>query len=518
MVPALFLVLIVLMCGGIAVLADDLGRRLGKKRLHFKGIRPKRVAQIGTFLAGIIVSLVTIAIVSAASKPVRDWIRKGSQAILEAQELQAKNHDLDTENKRLASMRETLIRQNGVSNNQLRHKTAQLGGLNKEISTLKPKLAALNAQVSELRPRLAEASQRVRAAKAKIDQLNAEQLRTKGRLASLQGDLAKARGQLAQVNANLRTARLDTKTVSTDNALLAQKNLQLNAKQRELTTQIADLEEQRAQTEQQLTDAKNALDSAKTELSQTQRTLSAAQMELESTRQDLAQARVDSEFFKAISQVPRYQPMIYHMGEEVARLPVEGPNSIQSAKLALSTLLRSARVNAGKFGAKPNEPYPEAGIFEHVDSRTKRKIPPEEIENEIATKIAAARDPVVLVAYSTLNAFKGEPVSLEVDVLPNPVVFQRGQVVAELDVDGRKEPTSIYRQINDLAGRVRERMRRTPLAAPNPADPWLGAVSPDEVYLLMSRVHTAERPVRVRAIAEANTRAADPLKLTFLVR
>src|ERR1043166_3354108 len=90
--PLAVLILFVLLGGGIAVFADELGRRIGKRRLTFhRRIRPKIAARILTFVSGTMITLITIGLISAASSDVRAWLREGPRAFKERDTLLAPN-------------------------------------------------------------------------------------------------------------------------------------------------------------------------------------------------------------------------------------------------------------------------------------------------------------------------------------------------------------------------------------------------------------------------------------------
>lgn len=239
--------------------------------------------------------------------------------------------------------------------------------------------------------------------------------------------------------------------------------------------------------------------------------------ELEQAKSDLAHARQSEEFWGEVAQIPRYAPMMYRRGDEVARLPVDAGLSFDKAGAALTSLVRAARVAAGQAGAKANGQYPEAGIFEHQDKRTQRTISTQELERETVEQIAGAAQPMVLVARSSLNSFMGEPVSLEIETMPNPVVYRRNDIVAEAQIDGRKDPATILQELSDLGGKVRERARHDKMIPRLGAAEQYGAVSSEEVLKLVNQVKSSDRQVRVRAVVENDTRAGDPLKLKFSV-
>ena len=90
------LFVIILSSGGIAVFADYLGRKIGKKKLSFRTMRPKHVARLGTFIAGVLVSTFTIVLVFFTSSDIRKWIERGPQLIKDEQVLSEKNKHLES--------------------------------------------------------------------------------------------------------------------------------------------------------------------------------------------------------------------------------------------------------------------------------------------------------------------------------------------------------------------------------------------------------------------------------------
>ena len=129
------------------------------------------------------------------------------------------------------------------------------------------------------------------------------------------------------------------------------------------------------------------------------------------------------------------------------------------------------------------------------------------------------REDQALVATSSLNAFAGEVVSLEVAAMPNPVVYRRNDTVAEAQIDGSQTEERILAQLADFYhSRVRERAVQDHMIprSGNPAP--FGEIPDAEVLNLVQNVKRAGRSVRVRAVAKDDVRAADPLRLEFVVR
>jgi hypothetical protein len=505
------------MSGGIAVLADDLGRRLGKKRLHVKGLRPKRVAQIGTALAGVVVSLLTIIVVAVASKGVRQWIQEGRLAIGERdrarQDLERIRQDRKAQEDRLIKAQDQssrLTRQNDSLSKNVQRQT-------KQIDEQKNEIAVGNAQIRQLTPQIVALRRKVLFAEVEAKRRQKELETRKLALRQTEDELKRTAGDLRQKKSLLAEAIKQKSETDTDNLKLFSANRELEKKSDELKGRVASLQTQIAKLEADRDNASQALEDAKSELEVAQQDLINNRRELASVLSDLSEVQIQAIKFKQINDQSRNAPPMYLKGDEVARLSIEAGLSAAKAQSALQTLLRNARLSALGAGAKQNGVYPEAGIFSHIDRLTGRTLSPEDIQQEIVGKIAGAKEPMVLVAVSSLNSFQGEPVSLEIMWMANPVVYHRDEVVAETRLDGRKEPSAIVDGITALGDMVRERAKQDKML-PRATEGLRDSLGQSQVWRLLNDVKRSGGLVHLRAVAESDTRAGDPLRIRFVIR
>ncbi|MGV3615635.1 MAG: DUF3084 domain-containing protein [Fimbriimonas sp.] len=525
-----FLVLIVLMSAGIAVIADNVGRKLGKKRMSFKcrafSVRPKYVAQIGTALTGAAVSLATIVVVALVSKDVRDWIVMGRAAIAQAEAASAKNRQLQnqiTERETTIQSRDAAIK---TKENEIRQKTTEVAARTKEVEAgrLKVKeqrtaLAKLNGEVAKMRSEIPRLQGDVGRARRSYEDANRKLQERQSRLASVSKELTSVSKQLVANKAMLDEATKQKNEISdqntqllAENGTLESKNKALEAEQRKLQADVANFGKARDEALQEL-------DSSREALSAVQGELATAKNELQALKKDLYDARYWGSFYEDISTVPRIAPITFRMQEEVARVTIEDGLSHANAEAAMTRLLRAARLAALERGAKPTDLYPEAGIFARRNPTTKETVSGDELQRRIVRQIVGGYQSQVLVAYSSLNAFKGEPVSLDVVVYPNPLVYKQGQLIAESKVDGRRDDSEIYRQVSDFVGaKLRARARQDRMIPRAGSEEAYAAINGETMLKLVGDVKAAERPVRLIALAASDTRAGDPLKLAFQIR
>lgn len=500
----------------VAVIADNVGRKLGKQRrsLKFKRlqVRPKHVAMIGTALTGILVSFSTIAVVTIASKDVRDWIVKGRNAIKESESLTRQNGVLDGQirvKQTKIDAQETLIKQAATD---LKIRTA-------ELKSRKAEIDKLNHEVKLLRPQIEKYRDAVKLANRKRKEIEDALKSRKLALAGINSQLHEVREELRVAKETRNEAISDNQALQTKNLELFKRNQDLVQKQADLNKKIVELNASRVMVEAAREQANADLSDAKATLLGLQAQLSTTREQLQTSQSELQQATITSLLYRDISKVPRVASMMYKIQEEVTRLSVDDGQSVVSARAALERLLRNARFAAIERGAKPNDQYPEAGIFERRDVRTGEPITGDAITETLVSQIVRSRGPVVLVAYSSLNAFRGEPVSLDITVYANPLVYKKGQVVAESRIDGRLDDMAIFRQLSEfLSVRLKERATEAQLIPRLGTTEAFGSVSSEEIIRLVGNVKATERVVRLQALADADTRAGDPLKLTFQIR
>jgi hypothetical protein len=231
------------------------------------------------------------------------------------------------------------------------------------------------------------------------------------------------------------------------------------------------------------------------------------------------QYKLDSDFYSAISltfEKSRFNPLAFRRGEEITRLPLLPALTAVQASRALDDLVRAARAEATRHGAVATGKFPEADIVDHTDRSTGQTITSEEIKAALLKQSGNANAEQVIEAYSTLNAFAGEPVSLEIVVYPNPLVYRMNQVLAEAVIDGKKTAPDIFAQVSEFLGtKVKARAERDKLLPRVGSGTEYGSITPSEILDLVDRIREFDRKVVIRAIASEDTRAADELHLKF---
>ncbi len=513
-----FLALIALVSGGIAVFADSLGRKLGKKRLRLGALRPKHTAAVGVFSSGVIISVVTIGLMYALSSDVREWISEGRRALVLRDHALKDLGQAKELNSQLAA-RNTLLQKNTKLNeDQIYQAKCQLADLEKQRKDLLEQSKGLVARLATARQQYGETLSSLSVARSGLANLNEKYRSLKWSYDSLyknNKDLSAQNDKLVQSNINIEKqseslkeankALLDTNDLYVKTASELKENItKLNAAVDAKTLTLSQMEvEASKQTV--------LLDQMGAKVAQAQRQLDMEQKQLELLT-------VQSNELKSIFDNSRIRPLIFSRSEELARLSIPAHLTAEQASASLTSLLRAAREIAEQRGAKSaKKEIPVAGIFSQEDAKTHRAILPDEIVAKLIKRIAGQPHEQVLVASSSLNAFEDEPVSLDITAFPNPLVYKGGQVLAETNIDGASDRIYIYGRItNFLKGKVRDRVKTDHMI--RYADDSFGQIKDEEILKLLDDVRAMDRPIRLQALAETDTRAGDPLKIDFRIR
>lgn len=540
-----FVLLILVASGGIAYAADILGKKLGKKRLSIKigkrSLRPKHVAALGTVLMGVAVSLLTILFVAAVSRDAREWLIEGRGLLVEQGKLKKEVQGLKAE--RLAEeeakreittnlelVRKQLEAERGEVKTQ-RVAVADLDrkrkGLAADVGRLNGEVARLGGELSRSQGALTRSHNDLIAAAARLTGAN---VRLSGVKNSLQVAQNKLRGSLAE----LKTSRLNLEAINKQKNKAQMQSLVAGFEIKKLEAKIEDtkkevaaregvvasLQKQTIELDDQRKEAEGKLGDVK------------AQYEIAGTQLDEATARLaelrsvaesQQSFLSGPTFASRTQDLTFRKGEELARVVVPARADAAVAANALATLLRAARAEAAERGAKGHkangQTFEVADVFDRQDPKTKKVVSADALKRAVVAQAAARPGDQVLVATSSLNAFGGEAVSLDVAVMPNPVVYRRNEMVAEARIDGSLTDDRILEQLSEFVrSRVRERASQDKMIPRTGTPEPFGEVPAADVWKALGDVKKAGRSVRVQALAETETRAADPLKLEFRVR
>lgn len=500
----IFILLIAILGGVIAFLADRMGRSIGKKRLSVGGLRPKHTATLILVLAGFLIPLLTVGLLAALSAEYRIWLVKGQQALREArraqQEMAATREQLERARAEAAATIMRLKTDEQAARRQRDAARSEARESSRLAETLRAQASALAADVRRIKAELDSSRQRVEALRGEAERLRAANRERDARYRVLESKLRETEDYQIRLDQEVREKETEARRLAADVQSLTEQLARLRATADEANARFAE------------------------EIRRKQEELETATRELERARLDIDAAKAEVDQLRALGRqilgaldAARSREMIFAMGEEIARLAVPRTESADEARNAVTSLLRITRIHARERGASgPAPESPAAGLRDLPTDRGNLTVD-QQIER-LVTEIVGRREPSVLIAYSSWNAFAGEFVPVFVRLYPNPQIFSRGQLIAEARIDGNQSEEGIVQQITEfLRGTVRSRARERGLIPASGRDDQFGTVSSDDVLALVREIRSLGRPVKLLALAAEDTRAADSLRLAFRI-
>lgn len=514
--PWVFLALIVMVSGGIGYAADIVGRKLGKRRLTIGRLRPKHTAALGTVLLGVGVSLFTILILFVADQGVRQWILEGRLALEHLVEARAKLEKVEKQRDESERHTKDLDRQISEKTQRLDAIQKKLLDLNVTISNQKTVIAQQEAKVGRLNGQLATYNREIRVVRNQV-------ALTKKELDLSRVNVAKARDELGLARANLAEQNKQYNEVNKKNADLYSENQRLETEADKLKKQQAEIEAKRDQAQKDLDNATSSLTASQVRLATTQQELKRLTAELNNAYVAYAQLDQATSFFGSAFKTSRYQPLSFGYREEVARVAVPPMLQFPEAEAYVKILLREARSTATQRGAKERVSngftYPAAGIMSRRDPTTGVLISPAQIESDLAREITRSSTDKVLVAVSSLNSFVGEPVSLEISVNDNPLIYADKKLVFEAYINGSRPEEEIINQLTQFVEvRLPQKAKADHMLLSAKTPTLADFMSQASFYALVRSIAETGRSIRVQAYADGNLRAADPLRVEFHLR
>lgn len=159
------LIIIMAVVGGfIAYVADKMGSRIGKRKMTVLGLRPKHTALLLTVVSGIMISVLTIGVMAVASESARTALfgmEKLQKELLSLNEekqtaaaaLEKARLDIDAKNRSIGLLDEqikTSEREQADMEQRLADINGKYGRAQAEVAQLTESKEALNSEISEL--------------------------------------------------------------------------------------------------------------------------------------------------------------------------------------------------------------------------------------------------------------------------------------------------------------------------------------------------------------------------------
>ncbi len=509
----LALLLWIVLGGFISYYGDLQGRRWGKKRVSWFGMRPKHTAILITSLTGGVIALLSVLTLLLIVPPVRDVLLRGETAIKENKSLNEKYK----QDQQLTTLQlHEDVKHLSVFEGQLRATRAQLDPLIKQTSELHGQNAILMARKAELQVRATMLEQQVRHSESKV-RLAQTKINGLNRLAA----------QLTLQNQNAATINGD---LGKDNIAKTREIEALKQTDTDLQADIGKLQKTKADLSEQTRTLQanyDGIDTAYHKLLDANfdasRALEAEIAALKKERDSIAGQRdqLASEIagnnhdFAQTYLALRSTNIVLRGGGELARLTISPHERPERVRADLYKLLDQAAAKAGHYGATRGENGREVSIV------PKRYLASNGIANEetsiasVTEELTALDVPKTVIAYVVYNSLANEPALIDLNIKKILPVYATGDVVASRRFDVRRSTDDIFA---DILAFLQQEVRDAaitkgilPQIDPRTGMPEVGVVAYSDLFRVTERVRRMGGTVKISAIARHSLTSADSL-------
>ncbi len=513
---SLFFVFVVIAIGGFsAYLADILGYKIGKKRLSIKRIRPKYVARISVVIAGMLIPIFTMLILYGVSSTFRTWITRGSEIV---KDLEQKSREVDKVNGQLVEgerKNADLSNKNRIIDNELKKKQT-------DVDLKEAKLTSQKAEVTKLNASIFNYVQEKNKAQAELGPLKSKLLTIQKEVGEVQKSLTAANHSLVEAKNSLLDAKAKYKKASSDYSLTSSENLKLTSDNFELEKKNKAVQKASDDLQVVISNLNKDLEILKGQKSTAESETQRARSDLTVVLNELTRIRLEARAAAQDTEVAyRLKPISYLRGEELTRISIPENVSQSEAVAIYRSLLRRAKSIASDHGAKPDlDNYPFIGSAGSLLSGTGTDyLTEDEVEKYWVGQLRNLKDPAIMIAKSATNRFETEPIALEIIILPNPIVFHKGEIVTESKIDGRVSDIDILNGIRDFLRtfvntKARSRHMIPVLARDGES---YGEFTQNQLLGAVVAVKAVPRVARLVAVARQDIRAGDSLDIALEV-
>ena len=462
MTSGYILIAAIFLLGGIvAVFGDRVGTKIGKARLRLFNLRPRQTAAIVTWITGMLISALTLAILFGLSGSLRRGIFQLDDILKEKRQTEAELAEARKEQKRVQ-------KQLSQVKNRQNEAVANLNSINQDFEQSKRQVKQISSEADKLQQEL--------------DNLLAEREKGQAQLDRLQQQSRKLQTQLQQREQEIsqQDRVLSQKEVRLEDLEQQQQLLQTQVQERDLS--IAQLDEAIASAEVSLKLRTKRLEQLESQLSFLARNVTA----LEQSYQELREKKIAVVKGQILSS---------------AVVRIVDP---KAAKSAIDSLLRQANTNAVKAtqfsGAKSEQ---------RIVRITRSQV--EQLESQIED----GRDYAIRI-ISAGNYVQGEEeIRVFADLALNKQIFKAGEEIATVSIDSQDvSRQKVQERLNWLLAVSKFRAQRAGILG----EIEIGDDRVENIVNFVDKITQASQPVReIKVVVSENTYTAGPLKIDFVV-
>ena len=522
----------------IAYWSDNLGKKLGKKRISLLGMRPRTTATVLTIASSWGIMLFTLAVLLAVAKPLRDALFRFDRERNQNIQLRAQRDQLRTETRqiesKLVSREERLervekIAQTAETNAEKAQRQQQLAAKreiqarqnektarSRENAARQRENAARNREQTarrgaELAAKRAEsarigeerAQEEARAVRANLGAARTQLEQNRQRLQSARAQLASADSQLENVNARLGAAQTNLAAAQTrlDRANEVLARVRQSAETAAIQANLAFKEAAEALA------ARNRAEERVAALSREQRDLETQIARLNSFAQGLS---------LTVNQLST-RPVLVPVGKVLVSRTLPAGLSAVRVESHLRSVFGLAQDRVPEL--LPGATARLTQIAQGTNGEA-FEVPEAQVFLRAAQFIANSGREVSVRLVSVSNFAEGEPqVFVRFEVVEVRRAIPAGEVLASVEINGNSGDAAIFNALLRLieAGRAAA-VRRGVNPPESPDDPnFYENGTNEQIFDALRRISTRRETVNVSLVAADDLSTVEPMRVRFLV-
>ena len=495
----------------IAYWSDNLGKKLGKKRVTLFGLRPRQTATLMTMTSSVVIMLFTFGALLATNSGLRNALLRYDAERADNLKLRQNNKELRAEQTELQTEVTTAQKQAFNAKNQASAAKTQAADAKKQADEAHTNYQAALGQLKDKQAKLRSALSAERAARSGETQARQGEKMARERARQANLDLQKKQAELGKVNLNLKTAQGELKTLQ---AKLKKAQQDVRVAQEKLA------QEQNRVAQEQGRFIKAAADSLKfqedlfKQINQRQQEIENLKTQKTNLDRDIQGLSDDIKRLKLLQiQLGRPSPETLDVPEGAVYADRLIPPRSNPAETAVQ--LRAMLAQGREEVAKENEKRTLKLLV-----KTGEELPQEVIINSLSQFLANFTTPASVRLSALRNHAKDETeIQCAFLVVPARVAFARDEVIAMKVVDGSESDARIFNQLwrGLLDAGAKEAISRGVVPILRGEDKLYPDGTNERLFEALRRIQALGKPVEVRLLADDDLTTIDQLRVHFQV-
>jgi len=507
----------------IAYWSDNLGKKLGKKRISLFGLRPRQTATLLSMASSVGIMLFTLTVLLVFSGSVRNALLYYDQVRADLNQAKGENaaakRDIDTLNIERATAVDQVDKAQASLNGarkKVRETQAEVQEAGEKLKDARQQFDLARGQLSAARRDLSSARQSRDAARASTNRAQSAASQAKGAQAKAQDAEKRATQQFKKAQKSYESAQTN---LTNAKDVLEDKTKELEAVRNRLHKERGNLKEVQGTlivTQSNFKAAQKSFTTTQKEFVKQQIELEKLKVEQEEVKSQIALAR--QQLLVAQQQVSLAsriltEPIVIETRTALASATIPSRLSAKQAADALRELAGQARTTVGK-----SQPPRELDIFAPLPGESGGVLNEAQAIEQLSIYLSQFTTPVSVRVIAARDHIQADSVVKSVfDVVPVRTLYERGAIIAETIVDGRKSDALIFRGLLRLTDEGAARARRlgaSPLSKSRD-EPFFGEGTNERIFETLRRIGELHKPVAVRLVADDDISTVEPVKVRF---